>query len=160
MSMLARAQQLQDEFIAYRRDFHQHPELGMEEVRTSGIVAAYLESLGIEVTRMANTAVVGLLRGAKPGRTIALRADMDALSIPQQNDVPYASVYPGKMHACGHDGHTATLMGVAKLLSEVKDEIAGNVKFLFQPAEEGPGGALPMIEAGAMENPHVDGKEI
>ncbi len=157
MSMLARAQQLQDEFIAYRRDFHQHPELGMEEVRTSGIVAAYLESLGIEVTRMANTAVVGLLRGAKPGRTIALRADMDALSIPQQNDVPYASVYPGKMHACGHDGHTATLMGVAKLLSEVKDEIAGNVKFLFQPAEEGPGGALPMIEAGAMENPHVDG---
>lgn len=157
MNMLTRAEQLKDQFIAYRRDFHQHPELGFEEVRTSGIVADYLADLGIEVTRMAETGVVGLLRGAKPGRTIALRADMDALSIPQQNDVPYASVYPGKMHACGHDGHTAILMGVAKLLSEVKDDLVGNVKFIFQPAEEGPGGALPMVEAGVMENPHVDG---
>lgn len=157
MNMLARAHELKDEFIAYRRDFHQHPELGFEEVRTSGIVAKYLEGLGIEVTRMVDTAVVGLLRGGKPGRTVALRADMDALSIPQQNDVPYKSIYPGKMHACGHDGHTAILMGVAKMLSEIRDEISGNVKFLFQPAEEGPGGALPMVEAGAMENPHVDG---
>ncbi|HHW99510.1 MAG TPA: amidohydrolase [Firmicutes bacterium] len=156
MNLLERAQQLKDEFIAYRRDFHQHPELGFEEERTSGIVAEYLESLGIEVTRVAKTGVVGLLRGGKPGRTMALRADMDALSIPQQNDVPYKSIHPGKMHACGHDGHTAILMGVAKLLSEVKDEIAGNVKFFFQPAEEGPGGALPMVEAGVMENPHVD----
>mgnify|MGYP001003478474 CR=1 FL=1 len=87
---------------------------------------------------------------------MALRADMDALSIPQQNDVPYKSTSPGKMHACGHDGHTAILMGVAKLLSEVKDEIPGTVKFFFQPAEEGPGGALPMVEAGVMENPTVD----
>lgn len=156
MNFLTRAQQLKDEFIAYRRDFHQHPELGFEEVRTSGIVAEYLESLGIEVTRVANTGVLGLLRGGKPGRTMALRADMDALSIPQQNDVPYKSTSPGKMHACGHDGHTAILMGVAKLLSEVKDEIPGTVKFFFQPAEEGPGGALPMVEAGVMENPTVD----
>lgn len=157
MNMLERAKQLQDEFVAFRRDFHQHPELGFEEERTSGIVAQYLESLGIEVTRVAKTGVVGLLRGGKPGRTVALRADMDALSIPQQNDVPYKSIHPGKMHACGHDGHTAILMGVAKLLSEIKDEIPGNVKFFFQPAEEGPGGALPMVEAGVMENPHVDG---
>lgn len=156
MNFLTRAQQLKDEFIAYRRDFHQHPELGFEEVRTSGIVAEYLESLGIEVTRVANTGVLGLLRGGKPGRTMALRADMDALSIPQQNDVPYKSTSPGKMHACGHDGHTAILMGVAKLLSEVKDDIPGTVKFFFQPAEEGPGGALPMVEAGVMENPTVD----
>ncbi|NLY54333.1 MAG: amidohydrolase [Firmicutes bacterium] len=151
-----RAHELKDEFIAYRRDFHQHPELGMEEVRTSGIVADFLTSLGLEVTRVVGTGVVGLLRGSKPGKTMALRADMDALSIPQQNDVPYASIYPGKMHACGHDGHTAILMGVAKLLAEMKDEIAGNVKFFFQPAEEGPGGALPMVEAGVMENPKVD----
>lgn len=158
MELLARAQQLKEEFVAIRRDFHRHPELGMQEVRTSGIVADYLRRLeGIEVTTgVANTGVVGLLRGAKPGRTIAIRADMDALPILEQNGKEYASETKGKMHACGHDGHTTILMGVAKLLSEHRDQIAGNVKFLFQPAEEGPGGGQPMVEAGVLENPKVD----
>lgn len=155
--LMTRAQALKDEFIEFRRDFHRHPELGLQEERTSGIVADYLRSLGLEVTTgIANTAVVGLIRGGQPGKTIALRADMDALTIPEQSGVEYASTIPGKMHACGHDGHTAILMGVAKLLSEIKEQIPGNVKLLFQPAEEGPGGALPMVEAGVMENPHVD----
>ncbi len=156
--LMTRAQALKDEFIEFRRDFHRNPELGMQEVRTASIVAEHLRDLGIEVTTgIANTAVVGLLKGGQPGKTIALRADMDALTIPEQSGAEYASTIAGKMHACGHDGHTAILMGVAKLLSEMKDEIPGNVKFFFQPAEEGPGGALPMVEAGVMENPHVDG---
>ncbi|MGI6358594.1 MAG: M20 metallopeptidase family protein [Bacillota bacterium] len=157
-SLFERAKALAPEFIAFRRDFHQHPEFGLEEVRTSGIVAEYLTSLGIEVIHpvLEKSGVVGILRGAKPGKTIALRADIDALPVPEQTGVAYASKTPGRMHACGHDGHTAILMGVAKLLSEVKDQMAGTVKFFFQPAEEGPGGAAPMIEAGVMENPHVD----
>lgn len=152
------AEALGPEFVAIRRDIHQHPELGMEEVRTSGIVVDHLRSLGLEVTApVANTGVVGLLRGAHPGKTIALRADMDALTVPEKSGAPYSSLIPGKMHACGHDGHTAILMGVAKLLAGMKDEIYGNVKFFFQPAEEAPpGGAAPMIAAGVMENPHVD----
>ena len=153
-----RAKALGPEFAKVRQNIHQHPELGMEEVRTSGIVAEYLRGLGLEVTaHVANTGVVGLLCGGQPGKTIALRADMDALTIPERSGVPFASLEPGKMHACGHDGHTAILMGVAKLLTEMKAEIHGNVKFLFQPAEEAlPGGAAPMIEAGVLENPHVD----
>ncbi|MGI6345246.1 MAG: M20 metallopeptidase family protein [Bacillota bacterium] len=155
--LLKRAKELQDEFVAIRRDFHQHPELGFQEERTAGIVAEYLRGLGLEVTTgVATTGVVGLLRGAKPGKTVALRADMDALPIPEQSGVPYASVNPGVMHACGHDGHTAILLGVARLLSEQREQIAGNVKFLFQPAEEGPGGARPMVEAGVLDNPKVD----
>lgn len=157
MDLLTRAQELKEEFVAIRRDFHRHPELGMQEVRTSAIVANYLRELGIEVTTgIANTGVVGLLRGGKPGKTIAIRADMDALPILEQNGKEYASEIRGKMHACGHDGHTAILMGVAKLLSEMSGQIAGNVKFLFQPAEEGPGGGLPMVEAGVLQNPTVD----
>ncbi len=157
-TILERAKALAPEFVAFRRDFHKHPEFGLEEERTSAIVADYLKSLGIEVIHpvLEKSGVLGILRGGKLGKTVALRADIDALSIPEQSGVPYASTIPGKMHACGHDGHTATLMGVAKLLSEMKDEIPGTVKFFFQPAEEGPGGALPMIEAGVMENPHVD----
>ncbi|MDP3058809.1 MAG: amidohydrolase, partial [bacterium] len=114
-------------------------------------------ALGVEVsTNIANTAVVGIIRGSTPGKTIAIRADMDALTITEQTGKPYASTIPGKMHACGHDGHTAILMGVAKLIIERKDDLIGNVKLFFQPAEEGPGGALPMIEAGVMVNPTVD----
>jgi len=157
MSLLERAQELKQQFIDYRRDFHRNPELGMEENRTSSIVAGYLRSLGLEVTEgVANTGVVGLLRGAEGGPTVGLRADMDALPITEQSGAEYSSLVGGKMHACGHDGHTAILMGVAKLLSEIKDSIKGNVKFVFQPAEEGPGGALPMIEQGVLENPKVD----
>jgi amidohydrolase len=156
MNFLDRANQIKEEFVKYRRDFHKHPELGMEELRTSEIVANFLESLGIEVTRnVANTGVVGLLRGKKEGKTVGLRADMDALPIKEQSGVKYSSTVEGKMHACGHDGHTAILMGAAKLLSEYKDNLDGNVKFIFQPAEEGPGGALPMIKEGVLENPKV-----
>lgn len=145
------------EMVADRRYFHQHPELGMQEVNTSRVVAERLRSLGLEVqTGIANTGVVGLLRGAKPGKTVLLRADMDALPIEEENDVPYRSQNQGAMHACGHDAHTAILLGVAKVLAAMRDDLAGTVKFVFQPAEESVGGAKPMIEAGVMENPHVD----
>ena len=154
-NLLDRAHELSTEFIAYRRDFHQHPELGFEEVRTAKIVKDFLEQLGLEVESVVGTGVVGLLKGMPGGKTIALRADMDALTIPEQTGVEYASTVPGVMHACGHDGHTAILMGTAKLLAEHKD-FTGNIKFLFQPAEEGPGGALPMVEAGVLDNPRVD----
>ncbi len=153
----SQARALRDELVAIRRDIHRHPELGMEEVRTAGIAADYLEKLGIEVQRAVGgtTAVVGLLRGARPGKTVALRADMDALPIKDQKDVDYKSTVDGKMHACGHDGHTAMLMGTAKVLAGLRGELSGNVKFLFQPAEEGPGGAEPMVKAGVMRG--VDG---
>jgi amidohydrolase len=146
--------------IADRRHLHENPELGFEEVKTSKFVTERLQSLGVEdiKTGIARTGVTGLIRGGKgPGKTVLLRADMDALPILEENDVPYVSQNPGVMHACGHDGHTAILMGVARLLTERKDSFAGTVKLLFQPAEElPPGGARPMIEAGVLEDPHVD----
>ncbi|HEY3315476.1 MAG TPA: amidohydrolase [Bacillota bacterium] len=144
--------------IAWRRDIHEHPELGLEEQRTSALVAEHLHRLGLEVRPgfAARTAVMGLLRGAQPGPTIALRSDMDALTIQEQNQVPYSSKTAGQMHACGHDSHVAMLLTAATVLSGFRDRLAGNVKFFFQPAEEGPGGALPMIEAGAMGDPKVD----
>lgn len=146
--------------IADRRHLHENPELGFEEVKTSKFVTERLQSLGVEdiKTGIAKTGVTGLIRGGKgPGKTVLLRADMDALPILEENDVPYVSQNPGVMHACGHDGHTAILMGVARLLTERKDSFAGTVKLLFQPAEElPPGGARPMIEAGVLEDPHVD----
>lgn len=148
-----------DEIIAIRRDLHEHPELGYEEHRTSEIVAKELERLGLEVHRnMGKLGVVGLLRGREEGKTILLRADMDALPIEENNNLPFKSKNPGVMHACGHDVHTSSLLGVAKVLSELKDEIKGNVKFAFQPAEEmnPTGGARYMIEAGVLENPKVD----
>ena len=145
------------EIIALRRDFHQHPELGFEEFETGKKVANFLANLGIEVqTGVAKTGVLGVLRGGKPGPVIALRADMDALPIVEKTGAEYASTVEGKSHACGHDGHTAILLGVAKVLNELRAELPGTIKFIFQPAEEGPGGALPMIEEGVMENPHVD----
>lgn len=150
----AEAHALRGQLSAWRRDFHQHPELGLEEQRTAGIVAAHLRSLGYAVQEgVGGTGVVGVLNPGKPGRVVALRADMDALPIQEANQCEYASRSPGKMHACGHDGHTAILMGVATLLAQHRAEIPGQVKLLFQPAEEGPGGALPMIEAGALANP-------
>jgi amidohydrolase len=145
--------------VAMRRDLHEHPELAFEEVRTSGIVAQRLRTLGLEVqTGIAKTGVVGLLRGgaSKPGaKTIAIRADMDALPIHELNDIDYRSTIAGKMHACGHDGHTSILLTVADILTRRKSELAGNVKFVFQPAEETIGGAEPMIKEGAMQG--VDG---
>ncbi len=136
-----------DEIIAMRRDFHMHPELGYEEVRTSGIVKDYLGDLGIETKIMAKTGVVGYLNNGGE-KTIAIRADMDALPIQEESNVPYKSKVPGKMHACGHDAHTAMLLVTAKILSQM--EFDGNIRFLFQPAEEGLNGARKMVQEGAI----------
>lgn len=141
-----------DEVIATRRDLHMHPELGFQEHRTAELVAERLQTLGFEVhTAIGRTGVVGVLRGGRPGKTIMLRADMDALPLDEENDVPYRSQSPMHMHACGHDGHVAMLLGAARLAAERRDEVAGTVCFLFQPAEEGHGGAKAMIADGVLE---------
>ena len=156
--------------IAWRRDIHEHPELSNREIRTSALIAKHLQSLGIEVkTGVAKTGVVGILKGNLPGPVIALRADMDALPVLEDNDLPFKSTAKGEyngqevpvMHACGHDSHVAILMGVAEILSSMKKELKGTVKFIFQPAEEGAppgeeGGASLMIKEGVLENPKVD----
>ena len=155
MKELAHAQHA--ELVNIRRHLHENPELGFEEVATAQYIADYLAGLGLEVTRqVAKTGVVALIRGAWPGKTVAIRADMDALPIQELNEVPYKSKNPGKMHACGHDAHVAAAIGAARILWELRDQINGNVKFIFQPAEEAPGGAEPMIAAGVLENPTVD----
>lgn len=165
-----KADALKDQVTAWRRDFHEHPELGNHEVRTSAIVAKHLQSLGIQVqTGIATTGVVGILKGGKPGPVVALRADMDGLPVIERTPVPFASkektTYNGQqvgvMHACGHDSHMAILMGVAQVLSSMKSELHGTVKFIFQPAEEGvepgqKGGAEQMVKEGVLENPKVD----
>ena len=140
---------LKDTIVSTRRDIHQHPELAFDEHRTSKLVTKHLASLGIEVqTGVGKTGVVGTLKGNE-GKTIALRADMDALPIQETSDISYKSKNDGVMHACGHDGHTAMLLGAAEALSKKSDQINGTVKFIFQPAEEGQGGARYMIEDGA-----------
>ncbi len=164
------ADQLEPKVIAWRHDIHEHPELGNREFRTAGLVADHLKALGLEVqTGVAHTGVVAILKGGKPGPIVALRADMDALPVTEEVDLPFASkvktTWAGKetgvMHACGHDTHVAILMGVAEALVKVKDELPGSVKFLFQPAEESPppgedGGAALMVKQGVMENPRPD----
>ncbi len=159
-----------DKVIEWRRDIHQNPELGNREFKTAEKIANHLKSLGIEVqTGVAYTGVVGILKGNKPGKVIALRADIDALPVTERNDLPFRSAVTtefagetvGVMHACGHDTHTAILMGVAEVLSKNKDKIKGTVKFIFQPSEEGApegeeGGAALMIKEGVLENPKVD----
>lgn len=161
---------IEQQVIDWRRHFHQHPELSNREFKTAEKIAAHLKSLGLEVqTGVAKTGVVGLLKGNKPGKVIALRADIDALPVVERNDLPFKSTVVseflgqevGVMHACGHDTHTAILMGVAQILSKNKDKIKGTVKFIFQPAEEGPppgeeGGALLMVKEGVLKNPDVD----
>jgi amidohydrolase len=156
--------------IEWRREIHQNPELSNREFKTAEKIAAHLKSLGIEVqTGVAYTGVVGVLKGDKPGKTVALRADIDALPVYERNDLPFKSTVTseflgetvGVMHACGHDTHTAILMGVAEVMSRNKDKIKGTVKFIFQPAEEGPppgeeGGALLMVKEGVLKNPDVD----
>ena len=164
----AAAREIESRVVAWRRDIHANPELGNREFRTSGIVAEHLKSLGLDEVRtgVAHTGVVGLLKGALPGPVVALRADMDALPVPEEVDIPFASKVKaqwngesvGIMHACGHDTHTAILMGVASVLAGLREHMRGSVKFLFQPAEEGApdgeeGGAKMMITEGAMEKP-------
>src|SRR5476651_1540280 len=161
---------IESKIIAWRRDFHEHPELGNHEVRTADIIAKHLKSLGIEVkTGVATTGVIGILRGGKPGPVVALRADMDGLPVTERVNIPFASkvttTYNGEqvgvMHACGHDSHMAVLMGVAEVLSSMKNDLHGTVKFIFQPAEEGlpageKGGAEEMVAQGVLENPKAD----
>jgi len=161
-NFLQQAEELFPYTQALRRDFHMHPELGYREIRTGGIVAKELETLGLEVTKgVGKTGVVGYLEGSKPGPTILLRFDMDALPITEETGAEYTSTNPGVMHACGHDGHTAIGLTVAKMLNAQRDQLAGNIKFCFQPSEEGTngedvGGALMMIRDGVMESPKVD----
>ncbi len=142
--------------IEIRRDIHRHPELGFEEEQTAALVERELDALGIEHRRVAKTGVVGVVRGARGGPVAGLRADMDALPVGERSGEPFASEVAGKMHACGHDAHTAMLLGAARVLQAERATLGGDVVLLFQPAEEGPGGALPMIEAGAMENPKIE----
>jgi amidohydrolase len=139
-----------------RRAIHRHPELGMEEERTSALVESELDRLGIEHRRVAKTGVVGVIRGGRPGRVVALRADMDALPLTEKTGLPYASEVPGKMHACGHDAHTAMLLGAASAIGAMRADLPGTFVLLFQPAEEGPGGAEPMIAEGALDDPKVE----
>lgn len=150
------ANEMRDELVAVRRDFHEHPELGFEETRTSGIVAAKLNDLGYEVqTGVGKTGVVGILEGGKPdtNQTLLVRFDMDALPIHELVNVPFKSTVPNKMHACGHDAHTSIGLGVARMMMKHRDLWGGTVKFVFQPAEEGVGGARAMIADGVLENP-------
>src|ERR1700749_1956325 len=166
----AAADKIEPKTIAWRRDFHEHPELGNHEFRTAKIIADHLRSLGLEVKEgVGKTGVVGILRGGQPGPVVGLRADMDGLPIVERTPVPFASkvksTYNGQevgvMHACGHDAHVAILMSTATVLAGMKKDLKGTVKFIFQPAEEGPpvgeeGGAALMIKEGVLENPKVD----
>lgn len=157
IDFIAEANAMRDELVERRRDFHQYPELGFEEVRTSGIVIEELNALGLEVqTGIGKTGVVGILEGAGDGPTVLYRADMDALPVHEANQVDYVSTKSGKMHACGHDGHTSIALGIAKLLSNHRDELNGRVKFVFQPAEEIGDGAKSMIEDGVLTSPKPD----
>ena len=170
-----RAAQIEDKLIAWRRDIHDHPELGEQETRTAALVAAHLRNLGLEVkTEVARTGVVAILKGGKPGPVVALRADMDALPVKEPEGLPFASKAKGKylgrevdvMHACGHDAHTAILMATAEVLTAMKDKLPGTVKFIFQPAEEGPSlypaftgkswGAKAMVKEGVLQDPKPD----
>jgi len=164
------SENIEQKMIAWRRDIHEHPELGNKEQRTAGLIADHLKKLGLEVkTGIAHTGVVGILKGGKPGPVVGLRADMDALPVTERTPVPFASKVKapysggevGVMHACGHDAHVAILMGVAEVLSSIKNDINGTIKFIFQPAEEGvprgeEGGAELMVKEGVLENPRVD----
>jgi amidohydrolase len=169
-SITSLSDEINEQVIAWRRDFHENPELSNREFRTAALVAEHLESLGMEVTTgVAHTGVVGILQGGKPGPVVLLRADMDGLPVLERNDLPFKSLAIGEyngeevpvMHACGHDTHVAMMMGVASVLAQLKEELPGTVKFVFQPAEEGApvgeqGGAELMVAENVLENPKVD----
>lgn len=157
MNVLTESQALKDWLNEMRHDFHQHPEPSWAEHRTQGKIIEFLKSEGIECAPCAKTGVVGLIRGGHPGKTIGLRADIDAVKgVQDKKTVPYHSLNDGVAHSCGHDGHTAILMGVARLLNRVKADLHGNIKLLFEPAEEDNGGARVMVAEGALDNPKVD----
>jgi len=158
-TIMREAREIEGEIIKTRRELHSNPELSYKEFHTSKFVAEKLKQLGIEVkTGVGGTGVVGILRGSRPGKVVGLRADMDALPVKEEVDLPFKSKNEGVMHACGHDTHVAMLLGAAKILAKHRADLRGTVKFLFQPAEEdgGRGGAMPMIEDGALKNPKVD----
>ena len=159
------ATEINPQVVAWRRDFHKNPELGTQETRTAKVIADELRKLGYDVTTgVGGTGVVGVLKGSRPGPVVALRADMDALPVTEQVDVPFKSTAKaqwngqevGVMHACGHDNHMAIQLGAATVLAKMRDRLPGTVKLIFQPAEEGPGGAEPMIKDNVLENPKVD----
>jgi amidohydrolase len=150
-------QALQAQLVEWRRHLHQHPELAFREQLTADFVSKKLTEWGIEhQTNVAKTGIVAVIHGTQPSPVLAIRADMDALPIQELNEVPYRSCHDGVMHACGHDGHTAIALGTAYYLQQHRNTLRGTIKLIFQPAEEGPGGAKPMIEAGALKNPDVD----
>jgi amidohydrolase len=156
LDFLSEANKIKEELINWRRDFHSHPELDYELFRTNEKITKFLKSEGIEYTITAKTGICAIIKGGKDGKTVALRGDMDALPLIDQKTCEYSSKNDGKMHACGHDVHTTILMGTAKLLNSIKNEIQGNVKLFFEPAEETTGGARLMIADGVLENPRVD----
>ncbi|TVR74121.1 MAG: amidohydrolase [Spirochaetaceae bacterium] len=155
MNIKDRIGELKNEMIDLRRMFHRHPELGFEEWWTQEQVVKYLTGLSLEVSKIAGTGVVALLHGVKPGKTVLLRSDMDALPIEEETGLPYASEVEGKMHACGHDGHMAMLLIAAKVLKEMQEDVPGTIKFIFQPNEED-AGAYRMVDEGVMTSPKVD----
>ncbi|MEW5785584.1 MAG: M20 family metallopeptidase [Bacillota bacterium] len=149
-----KAEEIREQIIEWRRDFHRHPELELQCDRTAEVVSRQLQRLGLEVkTGLAGSGVTGLLTGSRPGPVVALRLDMDALPLEEQTGLPFASTHNGVMHACGHDGHTAIGLGVATILAGLKEALPGSIKFIFQPGEEFPGGAKIMIEEGALADP-------
>lgn len=157
MDIKTRLQPYHPRVVAIRRDLHRIPEVAYTEEKTSAYVADYLKREGLAVTTgIARTGVMGLLETGRPGPTLLIRADMDALPIREETGLSFASTHPGVMHACGHDGHTAMALVAATVLNAMRERFRGTIKFVFQPAEEGPGGAKPMIEAGVMDDPHVD----
>ncbi len=157
IDLKAEAEKLRPQLVAWRRDFHAYPELGLKEYRSAAVIADLLHALGYLVhTEVAKTGVVGLLEGTRPGPVVMARFDMDALPITEENAVDYASRHPGVMHACGHDAHMAIGLGVATVMARYRDRMAGTLKLVFQPGEEGLDGARLMIEAGVLENPRPD----
>ncbi len=146
-----------DLIIQTRRDLHRIPEIAFQEIKTAAYLKQYLDRFDFEaITDIAENGIVATMKTGRPGPTILLRADMDALPLEESTNLSFTSTHPGAMHACGHDGHMTTILGAATVLDRLRSDLCGNIKFLFQPAEEGPGGAKPMIEAGVLENPHVD----
>ena len=159
MDIRARAHEISDEMLSWRRDFHAHPELSNNEFRTTEKIVELLKSFGCDsVERPLPTGAVAIIKGAKPGKCVAIRADIDALPVKEETGLPFASQNDGVMHACGHDTHISMLLATAKVLCGIRDQLPGTVKLIFQPGEEKApmGGARPMVEAGVMENPHVD----